>query len=74
MRRHQSVRAAILTIGLLSSPTLAQAELSESPIAPGEIAADKDTLGEPTWPLPVAERLGRNGLQPLNRLCKRGCC
>jgi hypothetical protein len=45
MRRHQSVRAAILTIGLLSSPTQAQAELSESPIAPGEIAADKDTLG-----------------------------
>ena len=45
MRRHQSVRAAILTIGLLSSPSLAQAELSESPIAPGEIAADKDTLG-----------------------------
>ena len=29
----------------------------------------KDTLGEPTWPLPVAERLGRNGLQPLNRIC-----
>jgi hypothetical protein len=35
MRRHQSVRAAVLTIGLLGSPTLAQAELSESPIAPG---------------------------------------
>jgi hypothetical protein len=33
MPRH--VRAAVLTIGLLGPPTLAQAELSESPIAPG---------------------------------------
>jgi hypothetical protein len=33
MRRH--VRAAVLTIGLLGTPTLAQAELSESPITPG---------------------------------------
>ena len=33
MPRH--VRAAVLTIGLLGTPTLAQAELSESPITPG---------------------------------------
>jgi hypothetical protein len=33
MPRH--VRAAALTIGLLGTPTLAQAELSESPITPG---------------------------------------
>ena len=33
MPRH--VRAAVLTIGLLGQPTLAQAELSESPITPG---------------------------------------
>ena len=33
MPRH--VRAAVLTVGLLGTPTLAQAELSESPIAPG---------------------------------------
>jgi hypothetical protein len=30
-----------------------------SNLAAGEIAADNDT---PTWPLPVAEHLGRNGL------------
>ena len=33
MPRH--VRAAVLTIGLLGPPTLAQAQLSESPITPG---------------------------------------
>jgi hypothetical protein len=33
MPRH--VRVALLTIGLLSAPPLAQAELSESPITPG---------------------------------------
>jgi hypothetical protein len=33
MPRH--VRAAVLTIGLLGTPTLAQAQLSERPIAPG---------------------------------------
>jgi hypothetical protein len=33
MPRH--VRAEVLTIGLLGAPTLAQAELSESPITPG---------------------------------------
>ena len=34
----------------------------------GSVAADKDTLGEPVRPLPVGERLGRNGLEPLVRI------
>jgi hypothetical protein len=35
MPRHEAVLAAILTIGFLGTPTLAHAQLSESPIAPG---------------------------------------
>jgi hypothetical protein len=35
MPRYESIRAAVLTLGLLGTPTLASAQLKESPVTPG---------------------------------------